>query len=463
MKPHPADAPPLRRGACPRLAAPMPTGDGLLARLACTGITIGLDAMAVLNAAARRHGNGIIEVTARGNIQVRGLSADSAPPFAAAAAALGIDTGDGLAILVDPLAGLADAHTVDARGLADAVRERLANASFTAALGPKVSIVLDGGCALHLDALRADIRLRADGARWQIALGGDAATATPIGSVAAADAPEAAMRLAELLARRGPQARARDLVSAHGADPFRTAVADLIVEPARIAARPASEAIGMHLLRHERFARGIALAFGHTDADTLDALIEAARRAGASGLRTAPPRALVIIGLTIEACRTLAGDAERLGFITRPDDPRRSVIACAGAPVCAAAEMASRSLAPRIGAAAAPMLDGSLTVHLSGCRKGCAHPGSSALTIVGRNGGCDLVIDGSARDLPANPLPNPPPHAGEDMGGGETLPAGFARLAAAVARVRHGEESSADTLSRLGAKHVAALLGGSHG
>jgi len=453
MSLNPADTPPLRRGACPRLAAPMPTGDGLLARLACTGVTVGLDAMAALGAAARRHGNGIIEVTARGNIQVRGLSADSAAPFAAATAAVGIDAGDAVAILVDPLAGLADARAIDARGLADTVRERLANASFTAALGPKVSIVLDGGCALHLDALRADIRLRADGARWQIAVGGDAATATPIGSVAATDVPEAAIRLAELLARRGPRARARDLVSTHGADPFRAAVAGLIVEPAPIAARPASEPIGLHLLRDERFARGIGLAFGHTDADTLEALIEAARRAGASGLRTAPARALIIIGLTIEACRVLAGDAERLGFITRRDDPRRSVIACAGAPVCAAAEMASRSLAPRIGAAAAPMLDGSLTVHLSGCRKGCAHPGSSALTIVGRNGTCDLVIDGAAGDLPAS----------EGAGRDETLPTGFARLAAAVARARRGQESSAATLARLGAKRVAALLGGSHG
>ena len=39
-------SPPRRRGACPGLAAPMPTGDGLLARLATGGATIGLDAVA---------------------------------------------------------------------------------------------------------------------------------------------------------------------------------------------------------------------------------------------------------------------------------------------------------------------------------------------------------------------------------------------------------------------------------
>ena len=63
-----------RRGACPGLSAPMPTGDGLLVRLLPIG-TIPLAAFAQLCAAARREGNGIIEVTGRGSIQVRGLNA----------------------------------------------------------------------------------------------------------------------------------------------------------------------------------------------------------------------------------------------------------------------------------------------------------------------------------------------------------------------------------------------------
>ena len=62
-----------RRGACPGLSTPMPTGDGLLARLMPTG-TMTLDAMAGLCAAARRYGNGTIEITSRGSIQVRGLT-----------------------------------------------------------------------------------------------------------------------------------------------------------------------------------------------------------------------------------------------------------------------------------------------------------------------------------------------------------------------------------------------------
>jgi len=241
--------PPHRRGACPGLSAPMQTGDGLLVRLASGGTTIGLDAVAALGAAARRYGNGIIEVTARGNIQIRGLTAASAPVFADAMAALAIDAGDGVPILIDPLAGIEPEQTNDAHGLAGALRHRLAATSFTPMLGPKVSVVIDGGSALHLDAIRADIRLRVSPAGWHVGLGGDAASATPVGSVAPADAAETVARLLEAMARHGQQARARDLICDQGPDAFRAAIADLLIEAPGPAPRPASDPIGTHVLR----------------------------------------------------------------------------------------------------------------------------------------------------------------------------------------------------------------------
>ena len=50
---------PLRRGSCPSLSQPMPTGDGLLARITPTGATISCAAFAALCAAAHSCGNGI--------------------------------------------------------------------------------------------------------------------------------------------------------------------------------------------------------------------------------------------------------------------------------------------------------------------------------------------------------------------------------------------------------------------
>ncbi len=440
---------PRRRGACPGLSAPMATGDGLLARL-MTGATIGLAAAAALCAAARRHGNGIIEITARGSIQVRGLTTASAPAFADAVAALAIDLADGVPILTDPLAGLAPARVpaIDAHAPAAALRQRLAASSFADLLGPKVSVVIDGGSALHLDAVRADLRLRANVglAGWHVALGGDAASATPIGLVASTDAVESLMRLIENLARHGPQLRARDVILRHGPTAFRSAIADVLIEASNPVARPPSDPLGLHPLRDGSAALGVGLAFGHTDGDALAGLIEAAARVNASGLRTAPGRALLIIGIAADTAPALAARAESLGFITRRDDPRRAIVACAGAPICAAAEIPARTLAPLIVSAAASLLDGSLTLHLSGCPKGCAHPGACALTIVGNQDGCGLVVDGSAHQPPGVTIAE------------ADLPASLAGIAGAVARLRRPGEVSAETLARLGAAQVATIF-----
>jgi precorrin-3B synthase len=206
-----------------------------------------------------------------------------------------------------------------------------------------------------------------------------------------------------------------------------------------------SDPIGTHALR-DGVALGIGLAFGHTYVDALDRLIEAARSAGARGLRTAPGRTLLVIEITADATPKLAAAASSLGFITRQDDPRRHVVACAGAPICASAEIPARTLAPLIGAAAPALLDGSLTVHLSGCPKGCAHPAAGALTIVGRPDGCGLVIGGSARDQASATIAT------------AALPESFERLAQQVAP----GERAADMLARLGSARIAAILGAPH-
>ena len=89
-----------------------------------------------------------------------------------------------------------------------------------------------------------------------------------------------------------------------------------------------------------------------------------------------------------------------LGFVTRADDPRRHVVACAGAPLCASAYIAARAIAPDIAVAAAPYLSGGLTIHVSGCAKGCARPGAAPLTVVGTPQDCGLIANGAARDAP---------------------------------------------------------------
>jgi precorrin-3B synthase len=88
------------------------------------------------------------------------------------------------------------------------------------------------------------------------------------------------------------------------------------------------------------------------------------------------------------------------------------------------------------------MLDLSFTLHISGCAKGCAHPGATALTLVGGENGAGLVVDGTAKALPAEYRP------------GYDATRAIGSIAAAVRRARHSGEPAAACLARLGAAGI---------
>jgi precorrin-3B synthase len=437
----------LRRGLCPGLSQPMATGDGLLVRLTPAGVTMSCEAFAALCTAPRNCGNGVIEITSRGSIQIRGLTEASVKSFAAAVAGIDLAFGEGPPVLSDPLAGLDPEESADASAIAADLRRAIAAASFAADIGPKVSVAIDGGGTLHLDAVAADVRMRAQAtdARLHVAVGGDAETASPIGAVAAEHAVEAAMRMLRVIAAGGPAARARDIVATNGAAAFRREIADILVDLPGPPRRPAADPLGTHTLREGRLAIGLGLAFGHAHSAALEELARAAAESGATGYRTAPGRALLVVGVTENGAGHLANIAQRLGFIVRVDDPRRQVVACAGAPICASAEISTRALAPSLAKVAVAGADTPM-VHLSGCAKGCACPRSAPLTVVGIEGRCGVVVNGSARDQPLVMLTP------------EALPGALSRCADGVRRLRAADESAAEVLSRLDRAQLMNLL-----
>jgi precorrin-3B synthase len=438
----------LRRGICPGLSQPMATGDGLLVRVTPTGATMSCEAFAALCTAAGNCGNGVIEITSRGSIQIRGLTEDSAKRFAAAVAEIDLAFCEGPPVLSDPLAGLDPQETVDAGAIAAELRRAIAAAPFAADIGPKVSITIDGDGVLHLDAVAADVRIRAQasGAYLHVAVGGDAETATPIGAVAAEHAVEAAMRMLRVIAAGGPAARARDIVATNGAAAFFRVLTNMLVDLPPPPRRPAADPLGIHALRDDGLAIGLGLAFGHAHSTALEELTRTAADLGAAGCRTAPGRALLVVGITADGARHLADIAQRLDFIVRADDPRRQIVACAGAPICAAAEISTRSLAPILAANAAIVRADAPMVHLSGCAKGCACPRSTPLTVVGIEGRCGVVVNGSARGEPLVMLTP------------EALPGALSRCADGVRRLRVGDESAAEVLSRLDRAQIMRLI-----
>ena len=61
------------RGWCPTVHAPMPSGDGLLVRVKPFGGRLTSAGLAALAEAAGAHASGVVELTSRGNLQVRGV------------------------------------------------------------------------------------------------------------------------------------------------------------------------------------------------------------------------------------------------------------------------------------------------------------------------------------------------------------------------------------------------------
>ena len=355
---------PLRRGACPSLAAPLPTGDGLLARLTVAELTAAQ--LAGLASIAARLGNGLVEVTARGSLQLRGLTPASAARLGPALGDLGIAVAEGLPVVTGPLAGIDPDEIADPRPLVAALREGAAGL----ALLPKVSVVVDGGGALPLDWLPADLRLVAVGpARWLLGAGG-AGDVRAIGVHDPDAAVAAALALLRTLATR--RARGPDLLP------------ELAPEGRPLPASGPAEPVG-------RFgaARGLGLPFGQADAAMLAGLAQAADTAR---FRPAPGRALMVVGAGDDAA--LVAAARRLGPVTDPDDPRRAVAACSGAPACGAALRPTRTLAAEI--AGARLAGAGWTLHLSGCAKRCAQPAGRAVTLLATAEGWELTGDGMA-------------------------------------------------------------------
>lgn len=387
----------MRRGWCPGTVRPMLTGDGLLVRLHPPRNAP--DQLTYIAELARRHGNGQIEVSGRGNLQLRGIRAEAHPALVDALMAAGLvdeTEGDGpnRLVLTSPLAGRAADELLDAAALAETVERAGRSVS---GLPAKFSIIVDGGGTLTLDGFAADFRLRAVSTDT-IAFGlpGD----HWFGPVAVDEVPALLARLLDGFVAASKQSsgrihRMRDLTP----DALSALAISSGLRPMPAAAtRPKPSPVGLVSERDDRVAVLAGLPFGRTDADGLRRLGELAGKAGIHEIRLSPWRGFAFCGLPPDAASMLQEALRDEGLILEPDDPRLAVAACAGAPACARGEAPALADAAVLSDAIAPLLAQGLSLHVSGCTKSCAHPGSADLTLLGRDGRYDVIVGGGTSD-----------------------------------------------------------------
>lgn len=382
--PAPALDVPHVRGWCPGALRPMQSGDGLIVRLRPRGHLTPAQLLAIA-ALAERHGNGLIDLTRRANVQLRGVKADSLPALWAALAELALlDAGAEAEavrnVLSSPLAGLDKSELLDPRPLVAVLESALAQRSELWALPAKFCFVVDGG-GLSLDAERADIRLRAvEGG--SLAVGFDGSEGVEWLGAAAPDAACAAvLDLAARFVQLGlrPGTRMRD-----ASGPIKLQLRDTAARLTSLSRTPAVRAKQHPLGVIENCATitvAFAAPFGRVDAVALRRLGQRATEIGATEVRISPWRSLYVPVPDREAGSSMIAAAVEAGLIVDAADPLLSIDACPGSAGCTSSQVDTRAAAMRLAPALGRM--GVRTCHVSGCSKGCARSGPADLTLVG--------------------------------------------------------------------------------
>ncbi|MEM9319661.1 MAG: precorrin-3B synthase [Pseudomonadota bacterium] len=371
---------PAIRGWCPGAHRPMASGDGLVVRVRPPLGELTAAQAQGLAAAARANGNGLIDLTNRANLQLRGVSEARHEPLLEHLSRLGLldqeaETEGRRNIVVNPFrgGGSDDPQTQIAADLADALR-----APEFAPLPSKFGFVVDARPQRSLSEISGDIRIEASG-------NGLIVRADGRDNGQDAGDPQAAVELALDLARwfiasGGIGADGRGRMARHLAAGA-TLPANLSgdVPPNRATQMPGAGPHSGGLL--------VATGFGQLAPEDLEALADF----GLPVLRLTPWRMIFLP--EIADPEVLAGHAT---LLTDPSNPLLRVHACAGAAACPQSSVETRALGRNLARGLPP--DASL--HISGCAKGCAHPRAAAFTLVGRDGQFDLVTNGAPWDEP---------------------------------------------------------------
>jgi precorrin-3B synthase len=203
----------------------MQSGDGLIVRVRAGVWGLSSQKLRTLAELARLYGNGLIELTRRSNLQLRGVSEGGLARLQAALVEQGVAEPTGeregrlSGLLADPEAMLDPAGEL--ASLASELEHGLLAAS-TLRLPSKFALVLErAGAHSAVSGVVADLRLalRSDGA-CELRLAGDRDSALFFGILPRAEVAPGALALARLLAEthavQGAAPRMRDLLLRHG-------------------------------------------------------------------------------------------------------------------------------------------------------------------------------------------------------------------------------------------------------
>ncbi|MFL9860517.1 precorrin-3B synthase [Paraburkholderia madseniana] len=421
----------LRPSACPGLLRIVAARDGGICRIKLPGGELSAAQAAVIADVSERHAAGVVELTNRANLQVRGVRSGHEAALIAALVDAGLGpiraTGavdassvllassadDVRNVMVSPAAGRDPFALFDTRPLCIEMLTLLQSEARFAALSPKFALLLDGGERLARLDHPHDVWLAAmqaeDGVRFVFGLAGcppavaDAdANAFPhiarTGSHSAVDHPHPnyAGALAAVLPAQvtdlvrallhtfldlaAPDAtRMRHLLATHPVDALlqhtQTYVDFPLSRDTSLAnwLRPTPADTTLRLGAHAQRVVGMLHVggqppLGRLDATTLRGLATLSQQQGNGTLRMTPWQSVLLPDIAADAAPTVLAEMNALGLACDPAQPMTRLIACAGSTGCAKSLADTKADALRL----ADRLPDGIDVHLSGCPRSCA-------------------------------------------------------------------------------------------
>ncbi len=341
-----------REDSCPGALRLHAADDGALARVRVPGGLLTVRQAEALAEAASELGDGALETTSRGNVQLRGLPSDSGPELGRRLRAAGLLPSDSHErvrnIVASPSAGLDGAGHADVQGWARELDAALCGSERAAGLSGKFLFALDDGRG-DVAALDADVTLIATPDGGALLRLGRATTArrVPAGQEVSY-VLAAALEFLDALRDTGTAAwHLRDVPAL--LDPGAEPLPALDGRAPQVGVLPGGLCVG--------------LPFGRVSAGRWRLLAEAAD----GELRVTPWRTVVLPRAAHDRLAALA----HAGLRTDPGSPWERATACTGTPGCAKSLADVRADAAR---ALSSPTGGGLPVHWSGCERRCGHP-----------------------------------------------------------------------------------------
>ncbi|QXI54171.1 precorrin-3B synthase [Pseudomonas alvandae] len=384
----------IRPSGCPGLLRVVQALDGGICRIKLDGGSIRADQADAVASVAERFAGGVIEVTNRANLQIRGIGpGHDALIEALLAAGLGPrkPSGDDVRnLMLSPSAGIDRQMLFDTRPLAGQILVTLQTHERFHELSAKFAVQLDGGEALAMLEHHHDLWLSAlvrDGEPW-LAFGlAGTPLDKPAGRVPLAQGHALVVAVLEVFLdlARPDQIRMRDLLAELPADEFMTCVACRVPLQSCPDWQRDVSIDGLHLGVHSQHDDlvyvGAAAALGRLDAGMLRGAAQLAREKGDGSFRFTPWQSLLLPNVHREYADEVLARLEELGFLGSSDQPFAQLIACTGSSGCGKALADTKADARRL-AEGLQRRGQALKIHFSGCPRSCAAAHVAPVTLL---------------------------------------------------------------------------------